>query len=144
MKFRNGKLLSKIKVYIDAKEPCNIFPKKYHLIDKLFLDAIEKTCNKTDNPPKPSKKAHIIILYEIFLLTTEAIRLLPVVNSIIPDKNGFEYLDEKLIISKKLIWFNIEIIIENIIINPPITNNVEMEDKILEDNNSPQFLFDFL
>ena len=47
--------------------PCNSFPYIYGLMDKSLLEVILRTCNKTEIPPKPRKKAVSKMLTEIFL-----------------------------------------------------------------------------
>ena len=44
------------------------------------------TCNKTEKPPNPNKKAHRIILVEISFIGIAATKFTPLVNSTIPDK----------------------------------------------------------
>ena len=44
------------------------------------------TCNKTDNPPKPSKKLEMQILCDKLLICKLDKLLIPFVNSRIPEK----------------------------------------------------------
>ena len=59
----------------------------YGFIDKSDFETILKTCNKTDNPPKPSKKLVAIILIDIYFIFTSEIKLIPFVISKMPVKN---------------------------------------------------------
>ena len=70
--------------------PCKNFPKIYFFIDMSDFDIILRTCSNIDKPPKPSKKAHIIILIEIDLLAILEIIEIPLVSSIIPEIIGDE------------------------------------------------------
>ena len=84
-----------------------------------------KTCNKTDKPPKPSKKAVIIILTEIALKLILEIELIPLVISSkpvrIPEikelsicKKSKIGVNIKTKLCKMLLAFKIEIMLENI------------------------------
>ena len=88
-------------------------------------------------PPKPNKKAQIIILIDIFFRWIVDTRLIPFVSSIIPDKIGSANeesipkkesagvikLDNK---SKICSSFNIEITTEKITTNEPIISIVDI------------------
>ena len=74
-------------MYIAEKNPCKIFPIMYGFIDKSDFETILKTCNNTDNPPKPSKKLVKIIISEIFFNFMAVIKLIPFVISKIPVQN---------------------------------------------------------
>ena len=80
-----GKML--INKYVKKQEiiPWSIFPKKYDFIEISDFETILNTCNKIEIPPKPSKKALIIILVERFLFTILQHKFKPFVNSQIPD-----------------------------------------------------------
>ena len=93
------------------------------------------TCNKTEIPPKPNKKAVKIILTEIFLTITAETLLIPFVISKKPVIRGLIKLVSIRKNSKtgdknthKLeripLDFKIEITLENITTNPPITKIV--------------------
>ena len=122
----------------------------YGFIDKSDLEIILKTCNKTDIPPKPSKKLVAMILIDIFFSFIADIKLIPFVISKIPVKNeaissggilNFMQigLEIKLIIPTNLLEFKIEIITENNITNPPIIRIVFIADLILFARISPRF-----
>ena len=51
-----------------------------------FLDIMLRTCKRTESPPKPSRKAHIMIFTEMFLFEIAHTLLTPFVSSIIPEK----------------------------------------------------------
>lgn len=110
--------------------PCNSFPKIYGLMDKSLLEVILSTCNKTEIPPNPSKKAVINMLIEIFLQAILEIVLIPFVISKKPVnrgsikegeiciklKNGVAMIS---IICVMPLDFKIEIIEEKMTTNPP-------------------------
>ena len=68
--------------------PCNNLPKIYGFIEISDLEIILNTCNIIEIPPKPSKKAQIIILIARFLLATQETAVIPFVNSKIPVRIG--------------------------------------------------------
>lgn len=122
---------------------------KYGEMDISVLEITLATCNKTEIPPNPNKKAVKIILIEIALLGIKDNRLIPFVISKIPTEIALENL---LSIPKKskiypielenilIIWLfsNIETITENSMINPPIKRTVEVAFFILFPNISPK------
>lgn len=122
----------------------------YGFMEILFLEVILSTCNKIDNPPKPSKNAHIIMLIEIILLGKEHTLLTPFVNSIIPEKMLSQKvlgrpiklnIGEKIAvkISKKCVLSSMELITENSTTNPPIITMVLIEFLMLLPSTSPKF-----
>lgn len=124
-------------------------PYTYGLIDKSDFEVILKTCNRTDIPPKPSKKAVKIRLIESFLLEILEIELIPFVISKKPLISGVakeESILKKAKIGEILIEktdnnpldFNIDIILENITTKPPISKIVEMLFVILSDKILPK------
>ena len=129
--------------------PCNSFPKIYGLIDKSLLEVILSTCNKTETPPKPSKKAVINMLIESFLQAILEIVLIPFVISKKPVnsgsikegeiciklKNGVAMIS---IICVMPLDFKIEIIEEKMTTNPPITKIDFILLIILSDKISPK------
>lgn len=108
-----------------------------------------KTCKSTDKPPKPSKNAHRTILIEIDLLAILDIIETPFVSSIIPEviefakeisilsnfKIGHIAYDK---ISKILLLFKIEMIIEKITTNPPIIIIVLLDSNIASERIEPK------
>lgn len=109
-----------------------------------------RTWSKIENPPKPSKKAQSIILWDINLLFTFAANLTPFVNSIIPVIKPFANLGSILIhlkmVSTKLhktlkmwLFFKIERITEKSTIKPPISKVVEIAELMLFPRISPRF-----
>lgn len=109
-----------------------------------------KTCKSTDKPPKPSKNAHRTILVEIDLFAIPAIIETPFVSSIIPEI--IEFAKEISIlsnfkighiayekISKILLLFKIEMIMEKITTNPPIIIIVLLESNIASERIEPKF-----
>ena len=110
---------------------------------------ILSTCNKTEIPPKPSKKAVINILIESFLQAILEILLIPFVISKNPVNNGsikegeicIELNNGVAIISIIRVIpldFRIEIIEEKITTNPPITKIDFILLTILSDKISPK------
>ena len=129
--------------------PCNSFPKIYGLIDKSLLEVILSTCNKTEIPPKPSKKAVINILIESFLQAILEIVLIPFVISKKPVNSGSIKEGEICIKSKNGVAtipitcvipldFKIEIIEEKMTTNPPMTKMDFILLIILSDKISPK------
>ena len=110
---------------------------------------ILSTCNKTEIPPKPSKKAVINILIESFLQAILEILLMPFVISKNPVNNGSI---KEVEISIKLnngvamisiicvipLDFRIEMIEEKITTNPPIIKIDFILLTILSDKISPK------
>ena len=129
--------------------PCNSFPKIYGLMDKSLLEVILSTCNKTEIPPNPSKKAVINMLIEIFLQAILEIVLIPFVISKKPVnrgsikegeiciklKNGVAMIS---IICVMPLDFKIEIIEEKMTTNPPMTKMDFILLTILSDKISPK------
>ena len=126
-------------------------PYIYFLIDKLDFEIILKTCNKTEIPPNPSKKAHIIIVVEIFFVAVAVTSDIPFVSSIIPETTGFTKLksifNNLKIKDKKtekasniLLVFKIDIITEKITTNPPIIIKVLLDSRIDSERIVPKFL----
>ncbi len=125
----------------------------YGFIDKSDLEIILKTCNNTDNPPRPSKKLVKIIINEIFFNFIEVIKLIPFVISKTPVTNeviiwvGILNLvhigvEIKFNILINLLEFKIEIITEKSITNPPIIKTVFIDDFMLLESISPRFAKD--
>ena len=77
-------------MYNAAIIPCNNLARKYGKIDISVLEIIPHTCNNTENPPNPNKKAEIIIFVEIFLIGILETIFTPFVSSIIPEIIPFE------------------------------------------------------
>ena len=131
-------------------KPCSILPIIQGFIDKSDLETILKTCNKTDKPPKPSKKLVTIIFIDIFFKLIHEIKLIPFVISKIPVNREFINCDRmlnlvqigvktKFIIFIILLEFKIEMITENKITNPPIIKIVFIADLMLFPSISPRF-----
>lgn len=131
--------------------PCNNFPRIYGLIEISDLDVMLKTCNIIDIPPKPSKKAQDITFTPKFLLAIADTVETPFVSSNMPVNIGTIKLVSKF--SKLKIGIsgnfkkvkicalcNIEKIIPNKTINPPIKTTELMADKILLESTSPNEL----
>lgn len=126
-------------------------PNIYFFIDKSDFDTILKTCNSTEIPPKPSKKAHKIMLIEIFFVDTAVTSDRPFVSSIMPENIGFAK-DKSILsnfsigykvadsISSALLVFKIDITTENITTNPPIIIIVLLASKIDSERIAPKFL----
>ena len=100
-------------------------------------------------PPKPNKKAEIIIFTEIALLDIAETNETPLVSSKSPDKIPLIYMEEspkifpigskiRLHISNTLLVFKIEIITEKITTNPPIITIVFTDSKIELARTSPK------
>lgn len=134
----------KMYVKVDAKIPWRSFPQIYGFIDKSVLATILQTCNNTDIPPTPKRKAVIIILIEIFLHAIQEIVFIPFVISKKPVTKGAIKLvsilimlniGERIFTIIKIIPldFKIDIITEKRTIKPPINKIVEiLEVKLLE------------
>lgn len=110
-----------------------------------------KTCNNTEIPPKPSKNAHKIILHESDLFAVELTRETPLVNSIIPEINGFakEVLMCKNLrgtyngyenTSRILLFSKMDSITENMTTNPPIMIIVLLDSNIAFARIAPRLL----
>ena len=113
------------------------------------MEVILSTCNKTEIPPKPSKKAVINILIESFLQAILEIVLIPFVISKNPVnsgsikegeiciklKNGVAMISIMCVIP---LDFKIEIIEEKMTTNPPITKIDFILLTILSDKISPK------
>ena len=121
----------------------------YGLIDKSDFETTLKTWNKIEIPPRPRRKAVIIMFTEIFFKGIFEIILIPFVISKIPVNKELEISFgtlRKLQIGSKVkeiisvMWevFNIEIITEKSTINPPIISIVEMAEDMLSPNCSPK------
>ena len=129
--------------------PCNSLPMAYVFIESPALLIILKTCNKTDIPPQPSKKAVKIKLIENFLLEMLEIEFIPLVISKNPLING-EAKTESILKTDNIgertvekadnipLDFNIDITLEKITTKPPINKIVEMLFVILSDNTLPK------
>ena len=128
---------------------CSSLPMVYVFIESPDLLMILKTCSSTENPPKPNKKLADIILIESDFICTFETRFTPFVNSIIPDNIGFINLSGKWIMraigdsiavnpSKIPLWFNIDMITENITTKPPIIKIVEIAFVMLFPSISPR------
>ncbi len=61
----------------------------YGFIEISEVDVIAKTCNKTDIPPNPRRKAQIVIFIDILLIGILDIIDTPLVSSTNPDKVPF-------------------------------------------------------
>ena len=108
-----------------------------------------QTCNKTEIPPKPSKKATKIILIESFLEAILEIVLIPFVISKNPVRmpwtklestwNNWKIGEIKTVKLFKIpLAFKMEIILEKITTNPPIKRIVEILFVILSAKTSPK------
>ena len=73
---------------------CNIFPKNYGFIDKLFFAAILNICKNIENPANPSRNAVIINWIDICFVCIEETRFTPFVSSSNPVKIHFPYSGE--------------------------------------------------
>lgn len=115
----------------------------------LFFEIMLNTCKRTERPPNPSKKAHIIIFTERDLFGMAHTLLTPFVSSIIPEKMLSQNSGDNpkmlnkgenalLKMSKKCVLSSIELITENKTTNPPIITIVFMEFFILIPNTSPK------
>ena len=119
------------------------------MIDKSVLDVILKTCNNTEIPPNPSKKAVNIILIESFLQTMLDIVLMPLVISKKPLIRG-EAKDVSILSILKIgemqeaqmlripLPFKMDMILEKITTKPPIKKIVEVALVMLSANISPK------
>lgn len=114
-----------------------------------FFDIMLRTCKSTESPPKPSRKAHIMMFMEMFLFGIAHTLLTPFVSSIIPEKMLSQNSGDNpkmlnkgenavLKISKKCVLSSIELITENKTTNPPIITIVFMEFFMLIPRTSPK------
>ena len=110
----------------------------YGFIDRLFFDAILKICKNIEKPANPSKNADIIICVDILLVCNNETEFTPLVSSNIPVITLFPssvgtWKQDKEFAIKSIIFklFNIEMIIENNTIKPPIKRIVEIALEIL-------------
>lgn len=130
---------------MQANVPCIILPIIYGFIDKLFFAAILNICRKIENPAKPNKKADIIIWFDIYFVCKDDIAFSPLVSSNKPVIIEFPYSDGifmhcKILLIEFIIFklFNIDMMMENSTINPPIKSMVDMAFVILLLNIVPK------
>ena len=119
-------------------------------MDRSLFDVILYTCKNTEIPPKPSRNAERIMFILIDFMGIIEICLIPLVISNIPVKMGVQKLVSKFnilnmgeLISVNVLKiplvFSIDMMLEKMIINPPIIRIVFVLLVMLSDRILPRF-----
>lgn len=125
----------------------------YGFIEISDVEVIDKTCSKMDIPPKPRRKAQIVIFIDILLIGILDIIDTPLVSSTIPDKVPFinsvgiwriENIGDTNVPNILRIFelFNIDIMTLKSITKPPIITTVLTDDIILLCKILPKLLIE--
>lgn len=149
-KLKNGNICIAMYVNRADSKPCNSFPYMYGFMDRSLLDVILYTCKKTEIPPKPSRNAERIIFMLIVFIGIIEICLIPLVISSIPVRMGVQKFVSRFSslnigelirvnVLKIPLVFSIDIMLEKMMINPPIIRIVFVLLVMLSDRIFPKF-----